>query len=200
MRTPRLQRGVLQPHRWLSDPGTVMTAIRLALVYLVALVLQLTIFVEVRVVGVAPDLPALIAVLSSLLGGARRGLVMAFWAGLMWDVYLTTPMGLAAGAFTVVAYLLGSVTEDLFHDTLMQTALLAFVGTAAAVTLYALLGEVVGQHGMVDGDLVRIVAVSSALNAVVSLAGAPARRGARAIRREPRVARPSGFVADIMTR
>ena len=172
--------------------SVVVAALRVFLVYMAALLLQLTIFVEVRVVGVAPELPALVAVLAALLAGAQGGALIAFGAGLMWDIYLPTPLGLAAVSFALVAYGLGSVTEDLFHDTRIQTGLLAFVGTAASVAAYAVLGEVVGQRGLVGDALLKIVLVSSALNAVLSLGVAPAMRwavrGGRS--REPSVDSP----------
>ena len=158
--------------------SVLMATLRVILVYMAALLLQLTIFVDVRVFGVAPELPALIAVLAGLLAGAQAGSLVAFAAGLMWDVYLPTPLGLAAVSFALVAYGLGSITEDLFHDTRIQTGLLVFAGTAASVAVYAVLGEVVGQRGLVDDDLLKIVLVSSALNALLSLAVAPAMRWA----------------------
>ena len=174
--------------------SVLVAALRVFLVYMAALLLQLTIFVDVRVVGVAPELPALVAVLAGLLAGARGGSFIAFGAGLMWDVYLPTPLGLAAVTFALVAFGLGSITEDLFHDTRIQTGLLAFVGTAASVAAYAVLGEVVGQRGLVDDALLKIVLVSSALNAVLSLAVAPAMRwavwGGRS--REPSIDSPRG--------
>lgn len=177
----------------LRDLGVVLVVLRLAVVLGAALLLQLTMFVEVRVAGVAPELPALLAVLAGLIVGARRGSVIAFSAGLMWDVYLSTPLGLAAAAFAVVAYAMGSVTEDLYHDTRIQTAVLAFAGTAASVTVYALLGELVGQRGLINDSLVRIVLVSSGLNALLSLAAAPAMRWALdAPRERRRPARGSG--------
>ena len=163
----------------LSIQGSIVVIVlRVIGVHMVALLLQLTIFVEVRVVGVAPELPALIAVLAGLLGGAQRGPVIAFGAGLMWDVYLPTPLGLAAVSFALIAFGLGRITEDLFHDTRIQTGMLVFAGTAASVTVYAVLGEVIGQRGLLDDNLLTIVLVSSALNAVLSLAAAPAMRWA----------------------
>lgn len=186
MNSPGSVPAVLRRRGMFTDFGPVFTGLRLALVLAAVLLLQLTVFVEVRVAGVAPELPALVAVLAGLLAGARRGSMIAFWAGLIWDVYLSTPLGLAAAAFTIVAYALGSATEDLFHDNRTQTAALAFAGTAAAVTLYAVLGEVVGQDGLVGDSLLRIVLISSGLNAVLSLAAAPAMRWALAIRRDRR--------------
>ena len=169
---------VLRSRRLLAGSSALVAGLRLAIVYLLALLLQLTFFAEVRVAGVAPELPALVAILAGLLAGPRRGSMIAFWAGLMWDVYLSTPLGLAAAAFAAVAYGLGAITEDLYHDTRIQTMAMVFAGTAATVTAYALLGEVFGQPGLVDERLLRVVLIASALNAVLSLAAAPAMRWA----------------------
>ena len=178
MTAPQSLPTVLRSRRLVAGGSATMTVLRLVIVYLLALLLQLTFFTEVRVVGVGPELPALVAILGGLFAGPRHGSMIAFWAGLMWDVYLSTPLGLAAATFAVVAYALGNVTEDLFHDTRIQTMVLVLIGTAATVTAYALLGEVVGQRGLVDDRLLRVVLVASALNAVLSLAAAPAMRWA----------------------
>lgn len=155
-----------------------LTALRLSLLCLGMLLLQLTLFSDVRIAGVAPELPALVAVMSGLLAGVERGSVVAFAIGLMWDLYLPTPLGLAAVSFALVAHALGAITEDLFHDTRTQMVALVFVGSAAAVTAHALLGEVLGQQGLLSESLPRIVLVSSALNALLSLLIAPVMRWA----------------------
>jgi len=183
---------VLRRRRLLAGGNVAMIGLRLIIVYLFALLLQLTFFSQVRVAGVAPELPALVAILAGLFAGPRRGSVIAFCAGLMWDIYLSTPLGLAAASFVIVAYTLGGITEDLFHDTRLQTMLLVFVGTAAMVTVYALLGEVIGQRGL-DDRLPRVVLIASGWNALLSLVAAPAVRWAvgsgparsRTRRREP---------------
>jgi len=179
--------------RLLAGGGAALSGLRLVVVCLSALLLQLTFFSQVRVAGVAPELPALVAVLAGLFAGPRRGSVIAFFAGLMWDVYLATPLGLAAASFVVVAYALGGMTEDLFHDTRPRTLVLVAAGTAAAVTVFALLGEVVGQRGLVDGRLPRVVLIASGWNALISLVAAPAMRWAVSsghARRPPRRREP----------
>ena len=191
---------VPRPRRLLARGGVAMMGLRLIIVYLFALLLQLTFFSQVRVAGVAPELPALVAILAGLFAGPRRGSVIAFCAGLMWDIYLSTPLGLAAASFVIVAYTLGGITEDLFHDTRLQTLLLVFVGTAAMVTVYALAGEVVGQRGLIDDRLPRVVLIASGWNALLSLVAAPAVRWAvasgparsRTRRREP----PASLLKD----
>lgn len=157
-----------------------MTALRLVPVVLVALLLQLTLFVDVRIAGVAPEMLALVAMLAGLLAGAHRGSLIAFVVGLVWDVYLSTPIGLAAASFSLVAYAVGGVTEDLFHETRIQTVAVVFLGTAASVMVYALLGGLIGQHGLIDDDLVGVVLLSSAMNAALALPTARAVRWALA--------------------
>ncbi|MFQ5556289.1 MAG: rod shape-determining protein MreD [Acidimicrobiales bacterium] len=151
-----------------------MTALKVGLVCVVALALQLTVFVDVHIDGVAPELLALVAVLAGSSAGADRGSVIAFGVGLLWDIYLPTPLGLAAISFALVAYAVGGLEAGLFHDTRVQVAVLAFVGTASTLVIYTVLGELVGQRGLVSGDLVRIVLVASLVNSVLAPFVAPA--------------------------
>ncbi len=183
MTAPQSVPNVMRPRRLLAGDSMILTTLRLMLVYLVALLFQLTFFAEVRVAGVAPELPALVAVLAAVFAGARNGSLIAFLAGLMWDVYLSTPLGLSAIAFALVAHALGVVTEDLVHSTRLRVVVLAFLGTAAMVTAYALLGTVVGGRVLIDDRLLTVVLVASALNALLSVVVAPAMRWA--VRSEP---------------
>lgn len=157
--------------------GTLIAG-KVALLCLVALVLQLTVFVDVRVAGVAPELPALIAVLAGLAAGSDRGSLIAFCVGLIWDVYLPTPLGLAAISFALAAYTVGVIESGLFHDTRIQAVVMVFFATAGAVTLYAVLGEILGQGGLVDDELVGIVLIASLINAALAPLVSPLMRWA----------------------
>ncbi|GJM39227.1 MAG: hypothetical protein DHS20C19_25940 [Acidimicrobiales bacterium] len=170
-----------------------MTFLKIGLVLLVSIVLQLSVFVDVRVFDVAPELLALVAVLAGFFAGPERGATVAFGAGLLWDVWLPTPLGVAAMSFATVAFVVGSLEAGLFHDSRAQLAGLAFLGTFAAVVGYALLGEVVGARGLVDLELLRIAVIAGALNG--SLAPLMARPIRWALRgpvqfRNPALARP----------
>ncbi len=145
-----------------------MSVLRVGGILLATIVVQLTVFVDVRAFGVAPELLALVAVLAGFLAGPERGATVAFVAGLLWDVWLPTPLGLAAMAFATVAFAVGSIGAGLFHDSRLQISGLAVFGTAAAVIAYALLGELVGQRGMVDLELLRIAAIAGLLNGILA--------------------------------
>jgi rod shape-determining protein MreD len=155
-----------------------MSLLKVGAVAVVALVVQLTVFVDVRILGVAPELPALLAVLAGFLAGAARGPRVAFGIGLLWDLYLPTPLGLCAFTFAVVAHVVASLEEGLFHDSRVQLLSLAGLGTAGAILGYALLGEVVGQRGLVDLHLLKVAAVAGMVNALLAPLVAPVMRWA----------------------
>ncbi len=145
-----------------------MIAVRLVVVTLVALILQLTLFIDIRVFGVVPELLALMAVLAGYYLKPERGLLVAFGIGLLWDIYLSTPIGLNAITFALVAFSVATLQEGLFHDTKLQVIGLVAVGSAACVLGYALLGAMVGQSGLVDVNLLRVSAIVAALNALLT--------------------------------
>ena len=155
-----------------------MSWLKITAMVLAALLLQLTVFVDVRIAGVAPELMVLVAVLAGISAGAARGSVIAFFVGLAWDLYLATPLGLSAVSFALAAYAVGGFEKTLFSDSRIQVAALTGLATAGAVAAYAVLGELVGQRDLIDDDLVPVVAIASAVNAVLAPGVAPLMRWA----------------------
>jgi len=165
-----------------------MTALRVSLVCVLALSLQLTVFVDVRIAGVAPELLAMVAILAGYFGGPQRGQSVAFVAGLLWDIYLPTHLGVSALIFAVVAYAIGSLEAGLFHDSRSQQAAVVTLATIVVVVAYALSNEILGVRGLLDLHLLKVAAVAGLLNGVLSLAAAPVVRWAV----PPMVERPGG--------
>lgn len=149
---------------------------RVAALCVLALVMQLTVFAHIKVMGVAPELLLLVAIMSSVMVGVRRGAQVAFFAGLLWDVYLSSPFGLSAAIFALTAYAVGAVNKGFFRSFRIEMASLAVVATACAVTAYAALVDLMGQGDLLNMELIRIVAIASALNALMSLMCAPVAR------------------------
>ncbi|MCQ3813216.1 MAG: rod shape-determining protein MreD [Acidimicrobiia bacterium] len=145
-----------------------MTVLRLALLILVALVVQVTVFVDLRFWGVAPELLVLLAVLVGYLAGPRTGPTIAFVIGLLWDVYLPSPLGLSAIVFALVAYVVAAGGAELFSDSKAQLVIIVALGTVGALAGYALLGEVMGQRGLVDMEMLRVAVVAALLNMVLT--------------------------------
>ncbi len=145
-----------------------MIALRLGVLILLALVVQVTVFADVRVWGVAPELLVLLAVMFGYWFGPERGPTAAFVIGLLWDIYLPTPLGLSAIVFGIVAFAVGTGGAELFRDSKLQLAAIAGIGTFAAVAGYALLGEVMGQRGLVDLEMLRVALIAGVINALAA--------------------------------
>ena len=154
------------------------TPIKLAAVYLIAIIVQLTVFIDVRVAGVAPELLALVAVIAGFFAGPERGPLIAFIAGVIWDVYLPTPLGVAAVTFALVAFAVASLEEGLFHDSRFQLVAVVGLASASTVIAYALIGELVGQRGLVDVEMLRVSLLVGLINAALTPVVAPMMRWA----------------------
>lgn len=149
------------------------TPLKLIGVYLTAIIVQLTVFTDVRVAGVAPELLAMVAVIAGFFAGTERGPIIAFGAGLIWDIYLPTPLGVAAITFALVAFAVASLEEGLFHDSRFQLFVVVGFASGATVIGYALLGELVGQRGLVDVEMLRVALLVGVINAALSPLAAP---------------------------
>ena len=145
-----------------------MMPLRLGVLILIAVVVQVTVFADVRISGVAPELLVLLAVMFGYWFGPKRGPTAAFVIGLLWDIYLPTPLGLSAIVFAMVAFAVGTGGAELFRDSKLQLAAIAGIGTVGAVAGYALLGEVMGQRGLVDLEMLRVAMIAGVINALVA--------------------------------
>lgn len=146
---------------------------RVGLVMLAALLVQLTVFVDVRVFGVAPELLSLVAVIGAFFVGSERGPVLAFVAGFVWDIYLPTPLGVTAITLAVVAYAVATLNEGLFQDSRSQLMMVVFLASSGAVVGYALLGGIMGTPGLLRIDMFRIALIVGVVNAALTPVAAP---------------------------
>lgn len=146
---------------------------RLGAVMLAALLVQLTVFVDVRFFGVAPELLSLLAVFAAFLIGSERGPLVAFIAGLIWDVYLPTPLGVTALTLAIVAYAVAKFNEGLFQDSRMHLVMVVFVASGTAVLGYALIGGIMGSAELLRIDMFRIALIVGSVNAVLTPLASP---------------------------
>ena len=143
--------------------------IRVGLVILTALVVQFGVVNELRLFDAMGDVMLLVAVAAAIAGDRERGAMVGFVAGLAYDLLLTTPFGLSALAYCLLAYGVGTFDTGALRSTRWLPALAVAAASAVGVALYALLGAVVGQESMVSDDLPVIMAVVAAVNLVLSL-------------------------------
>ena len=147
--------------------------LRMALLLLLAILVQTTFGSDMRVLEVAPDLMIVLVICAGMAGGSRAGAWVGFWAGLLTDLFLTTtPLGLTAFTYCVVGASVGFMRESYLHDRRALLPIAAVAGTAAAVLLFVAAGDVLGQHQLVAGGrswLIRVMVIESLWSAVLVL-------------------------------
>ena len=152
--------------------GVAGTRLRLALVIFVAFLLQVTVFVEIHPLGVAPELPLLVAIYAGREGGADRGAYAGFAAGLLYDLELATPFGLWALTSCVVAYVMGVITENLHRPSGLLATISTGLATVGGVMGFAVLASLLGEEGLLDAELIRVALLVGVVNLALSpLAG-----------------------------
>ena len=145
-----------------------MSAARTALVVVSALILQVCLFSRFSYDGARPDVMLLVAVLAGYVLGPERGAIVGFASGLALDVVLTTPFGLSALIYTLVAYGVGTVTAGVVRSSRWIPSAVAAVGSAVGVLAYAVAGAVLGVATLEGPPLTTIVVYVAVLNAVLA--------------------------------
>jgi rod shape-determining protein MreD len=151
----------------------VVARLRIAMMMVVAIVIQTALGNDFRVAGVAPDLMVLLAICAGLTGGAESGAWVGFWAGLVADLFLTsTPLGLSALTYCIIGAAVGALRTGLLPDARLIVPAAALAGTAAAVVLFVGLGDMLGQSHLLGSGrswLIRVALVEAAWSTVLSL-------------------------------
>jgi rod shape-determining protein MreD len=150
-----------------------VAGLRVALLLVLALLVQTTFGDDLRVTGVAPDLMVLLTICAGLTGGAESGAWVGFWAGLLADLALTvTPLGLSALTYCLIGAAVGALRTGLLPESWVVIPATAVVGTAAAMVLWVGLGDVLGQSQLLDSGrsfLIRVALVEAGWAALLAL-------------------------------
>jgi rod shape-determining protein MreD len=150
--------------------------VRAAVVLLLALTVQAAVVAELPVAGVRANVVLLVPIVAALLEGPDRGAVAGFVAGVAVDLLVQTPFGLSALAYCLAGYAVGAAQAGVLRASWWLPVVAAVGGSAIGIVAFALVGAVIGVEDVLNLELVRVVAVVGALNALLV---APALRLAR---------------------
>jgi rod shape-determining protein MreD len=147
------------------------TGLIVAVVLLGAVLVQTTLFAQLRVV--APDLVMLVALLLALTRIRPEAVLgIAFGAGLVVDLVGSSVLGLRAIVFTIVAYAAlrtRGQAEIGRPATALWAGLLSLVGVVTLLVIATLFGQV----SLLGPDLVRTLVVVPVANMVLAALFAP---------------------------
>jgi rod shape-determining protein MreD len=134
---------------------------RLVAIVIGGVIVQLSLFSQVTLFDVSPDLlPALVVVLG-LLGGSLTGAVCGFSAGLLLDCLLIVPLGGGSLVLLTVGYLAGLFRERFEIHTSLVPALLCMGLTLAAELGFAAIQLLLGIDAPVSLLIVRDMLLKS---------------------------------------
>lgn len=112
---------------------------------LACLLLQLALAPNVGIGNGRINFALIYAALVALMVGGRTGVISGFFAGLVFDLSTTGPIGLMALLLTVMASVLGLEERNRLADGLPQTLTTFGVASLAVVFVYHLMMLFVGQ-------------------------------------------------------
>lgn len=142
-----------------------MSARRLALgaaTVLTALLVQDTVLARLPLPGGAPDLLLVLVVAFALAEGPLAGMLTGFVAGLLADLGADHELGRTALVLALVGYVSGLVHDDPVYGGRDRSTLLPFLvvaaAAAAAVTVYAVEGVLLGDPRVTGSAYVRALA------------------------------------------
>lgn len=148
---------------------TPRSAIRIALIVVVAVVLQISFFSYLSFFGTTPDVMPLVVITLGLLGGALVGAVCGFAAGLVLDSALLQTLGVWSLVLLTVGYLAGRYREGTEISNSLVPPLLIGALTMAAAAGFAAIQLMLGVRTPVSLLVLKEIVVQGLLAMLLAI-------------------------------
>jgi rod shape-determining protein MreD len=146
----------------------VRRAIAWTAVILTGLLLQSTVFAQVKLAGAKPELMYLITVVLAMIEGPSSGAIGGFAAGMAQDFLLNQPKGITALSLTLVGYAVGMIRQYIVTPSPFLPVLLVAGATAGGILFYGIVAFLLGQLAVGFGFLARTALLSALYNAALT--------------------------------
>jgi rod shape-determining protein MreD len=140
----------------------------LAAVIVTALLIQSTVFADVRLLGARPELMFLLTISFAILEGPSSGAITGFAGGMAQDFLLNQPKGITALTLTLLGYAVGLLRQYIVTPSPLLPVLLVAGGTFVGELFYGLVAFLLGQLDVTALYLVRVAALAGVYNAVLT--------------------------------
>jgi rod shape-determining protein MreD len=146
----------------------VTRALRLVPLGLAVVITQVAVFPELRLLGMVPDLGLVAALAVAWHDGPEAGAWFGFAVGLVFDLFLATPLGLSAISYALVAYALGTLRPMFDGRVGWLTVAFGFLGGLAGGTLFALFAILTGADELQRLHTVAVVVNTALYDALLA--------------------------------
>jgi len=145
-----------------------MRWIRFFLLIVSLVVIQTAIFPSLRVFGAVPDLLLVATVAVAYERGPEAGAVFGFVGGAAIDVFLASPMGVSALAFSLTGYGVGIFQSGLVRASRWMAPILGGVGGLVGGFLWICIASIAGQDDLFAPASFRILVTAAMYDALVA--------------------------------
>jgi rod shape-determining protein MreD len=142
--------------------------VRLGALLILLVIVQAAVFPHLRLFGAVPDLGLLLALAVAYRDGPEAGLVTGFFAGLAYDLFLETPMGLCALSYSLTAYGAGVLQSGVLRAPRYMAPVLGGLGGLVAGTGFVVIGVLVGAEVSFTYDTFALIAASALYDALLA--------------------------------
>ena len=142
--------------------------ISFVVIILIALLLQTTVFADIRLLGAQPELMYLITIVFAMLEGPSSGAIAGFAGGMAQDFLLNQPKGVTALALTLLGYAIGLLRTYIVSPSPIVPVFLVAGGTFAGVVFYGVVSFLLGLLDSSWWYLLRVAALSGLYNAILT--------------------------------
>jgi rod shape-determining protein MreD len=140
-----------------------------AVLVLVTVTLQVSVFDHFSVRGVVPDLVMLVVIAAALSRGPDYGALVGFAAGLVID--LAPPADHVAGRWALSLLVVGYVTGLVRTESklsLLSTVLTVAAGVFVGTSVFALSGLILGEPGVSVGSALRVIPLAVVYDVMIT--------------------------------
>jgi rod shape-determining protein MreD len=142
--------------------------VSLSAVIVTALLLQSTLFSQIRLGGARPELMYLVTIVLAMLEGPSSGAVAGFAGGMAQDFLLNQPKGITALTLTLLGYAVGTLRQYITSPSPLLPVFLVGGATFGGVLFYGLVAFLLGQLGTGALYLFRVAILSGIYNAILT--------------------------------
>jgi len=137
-------------------------------VLVTALLLQSTVFGELNLLGVRPELVYAVVIVIAVLEGPSEGAVVGFVGGMLQDFLLNEPKGITALTLTLLGYGMGLARQYVSSPSPLLPMILVGAGTAAGVLFHSVVSFLIGRFDHPLSYGLRVVALTAVYGAILT--------------------------------
>jgi rod shape-determining protein MreD len=146
----------------------VRRVVPLGLLALTTVVVQVALMPHLRLLGVVPDLGLVLAIAVAYYDDAEAAAMVGFATGLGFDLFLRTPVGASALAYSVTGYLTGVVQAGLIRSSRWLPLALGGLGGLVGGLMFVGIAILAGTDALITSSTLSVVVRAAVFDALAA--------------------------------